>query len=434
MSLSILVTDGAERSALAAVRSLGGAGHRVHVCASGDRSLAGASEYAREEAAVASPLTDPEGMASDVADLVRRWDVEMLLPVTDASLHVLLPARDRLADARLPCPGAETYRRISNKAVATEAARRAGLAVPKQWIVPRPGVRRGPDAPLLDYPVVVKPARSVARVDGGLVTADVRVAADEQELRELGRRTPRAAYPLLIQEIVEGTGTGVFLLRWDGETRAAFQHRRLREKPPGGGVSVYRESVPLDPSLRSRCEAILSHFGWEGAAMLEFREEEGTGIPHLMEVNARFWGSLQLAVDAGVDFPALLAACVEGDPPRQVPDYRAGVRCRWWWGEVDHLLTRLGRSGSGSGSDGRGRVSPATPPTWKGLLELVRPSTRRNRTEVLRLSDPAPFARESAAWLARSAETLAPTRVFGGNSGGSAQGDGSGEPAARRRA
>jgi len=28
-----------------------------------------------------------------------------------------------------------------------------------------------------------------------------------------------------------------------------FAHRRLREKPPSGGVSVYRESIPLAEEL-----------------------------------------------------------------------------------------------------------------------------------------------------------------------------------------
>ena len=31
--------------------------------------------------------------------------------------------------------------------------------------------------------------------------------------------------------------------------RSAFAHRRIREGPPSGGVSVYRESVPADPEL-----------------------------------------------------------------------------------------------------------------------------------------------------------------------------------------
>ena len=37
--------------------------------------------------------------------------------------------------------------------------------------------------------------------------------------------------------------------------------------------------------------------------MVEFRIEHGTGEAYLMEVNGRIWGSLQLAIDAGVNLP-----------------------------------------------------------------------------------------------------------------------------------
>ena len=42
--------------------------------------------------------------------------------------------------------------------------------------------------------------------------------------------------------------------------------------------------------------------------MVEFKLDARDGVAKLMEINGRFWGSLQLAVDAGVDFPAILSA------------------------------------------------------------------------------------------------------------------------------
>ena len=126
--------------------------------------------------------------------------------------------------------------------------------------------------------------------------------------------------------------------------RASFAHRRLREKPPSGGVSVYRESIAADPALVERSRRLLEHFGWQGVAMVEYKVDERTGTPMLMEINGRFWGSLQLAVDAGVDFPRLLIECAEGRLPRRRRLYAVGTRLRWWWGDVDQLLLRLRRS------------------------------------------------------------------------------------------
>src|SRR5205814_4234750 len=52
-------------------------------------------------------------------------------------------------------------------------------------------------------------------------------------------------------------------------------------------------------------------------------------------------GSLQLAIDSGVDFPALLVRCAAGESVPVHRDYRVGVRSRWFWGDVDQLYLRL---------------------------------------------------------------------------------------------
>src|SRR5262245_54300854 len=60
-----------------------------------------------------------------------------------------------------------------------------------------------------------------------------------------------------------------------------------------------------------------------------------------MEVNGRFWGSLQLAIDAGVDFPSLAYDLAIGRTPQAPAGYEIGVTNRWLLGDLDHLLLRL---------------------------------------------------------------------------------------------
>ncbi len=212
-------------------------------------------------------------------------------------------------------------------------------------------------------------------------------------LREAVAALADAAFPVLVQQRVVGPGAGVFLLRWDGRTCAAFAHRRIREKPPSGGVSVLRESIALSPELQAGAEAILDRLDWRGVAMVEFKIDAESKRPYIMEINGRFWGSLQLAIDAGVDFPRLLVDAALGSPPRKSPSYRPGVRSRWLMGDVDHLLMRVRRSADAldlpPGAPGRIR-------TVAGFMTAFLPP---NRSEILRLSDPAPFAREVANWF-----------------------------------
>src|SRR5690606_6642386 len=119
---------------------------------------------------------------------------------------------------------------------------------------------------------------------------------------------------------------------------------------------------------------------------VEYKVDSLTNTPYLMEINGRFWGSLQLAVDAGVDFPRLLADVSLGGSVASVTDYRF-VRSRWSWGDFDHLIARWREPGSTWSSRARAFG------TW---LSAFAPGYK---DEVFRWSDPRPFLRESAEWL-----------------------------------
>jgi predicted ATP-grasp superfamily ATP-dependent carboligase len=394
----ILVSDGEQRSALAVTRSLGRAAHTVHVTSATGRSLAGASRFARAEHRLPDPLLDPAGFAVELANLSRRVGAQIVVPVTDAS-HQALMEWPRAGEAPiLPVPEAEAYYSLSDKRRARELARSVGIAVPEQWVVEAPGEALPQD---IVYPVFAKPSRSVVVRGDRLVKTAVRSAPDASSLEAALGGFPEAAYPVLVQRRVTGVGEGQFLLRWDGEVRAAFAHRRLREKPPRGGQSVYRESVPLEPELLDRSIRLLEAVDWQGVAMVEYKRDTETGTPYLMEVNGRFWGSLQLAIDAGVDFPRLLVDSALGAGgsggtavDRNSPGYRAGVRSRWLWGDIDHLIARRRTD--------RSELPPGQPVGLRFVLDFLRPPVGRDRLEVLRLSDPRPFLRESALWLGSS--------------------------------
>jgi biotin carboxylase len=389
MSRRVLVTDGGERASLAVVRSLAAAGHTVR-----GRSLAGAARGSAGEDRVPDPLASPDAYAAAVRALCAARNIEALLPVSEASALALLGAEARPPGVVVPLPPLDVFRAACDKRRLLETAAEVGIAVPRQRVVETPEARMEVGPGDVTYPVVLKPARSVVDAGGGREKTCVLHALDWVRMQAGLADLPRAAYPVLVQERIRGPGTGIFLLLWDGRVRARFAHRRLREKPPGGGVSVYRESVAPDPALAARAEALLRRLHWQGVAMVELKTDERTGTPYLMEVNGRFWGSLQLAVDAGVDFPSLLLDAAFGAPAAPPPPWRPGVRSRWEWGEVDHLIARLRRPGAGGGlppeDGGRGRA----------LLDFLT-VRRGDRGEVFRWRDPAPALRESLDWVAR---------------------------------
>jgi len=389
----ILVTDGDQRASLALVRSLGRRGHRVFVAATRPNTIAAASRFARGFVRVPDALAQPREYVETLRSEVRRLGIGVLIPTTEASLLAVLDDPGFRDGVIVPFPDAATFRSICDKAAVLSRADAIGIAVPDQILLESAGSIAGAQLEALDYPIVVKPGRSIGERAGQRTKLTVMYADDAAGLRRLVDALPEAAFPVLLQQRITGPGIGIFLLRWNGQTLATFAHRRIREKPPSGGVSVYRESVEADPALVRLSTELLEGFGWNGVAMVEYKVDARTDTPYLMEVNGRFWGSLQLAIDAGVDFPSLLVAAALGDRVTPVTDYRTGVRSRWWWGDVDQLITTLRRR------PGDPALPPEATPRKTAVAEFMKLWQPGDRYEILRLDDPAPFLRETLDWF-----------------------------------
>jgi biotin carboxylase len=153
----------------------------------------------------------------------------------------------------------------------------------------------------------------------------------------------------LVQGFVPGEGVGAFVLRWDGAVLAEFQHHRLHEVPHTGGVSSLRESWRHE-AVRADALAKLDAVGWRGVAMMEYRWDPRTDDFRLLEMNGRFWGSLHLALHAGVDFPRLLLDAFHGLAPEPVRDWRDGVRCRHTEKDAQHVWSKLKDRSLGAGA------------------------------------------------------------------------------------
>jgi len=394
MKRRVLVTDGEQRAALAVVRSLGRAGYEVYVCSARPSSIAGASRYCAGSYQISDPLGDPAAFVSELMRVTVATKADVLLPVTEAALLPVLPNRERF-NCVIPFPSAGAFESICDKSMVLKAAAAQGLSVPAQIELAHAGdsatLSGGPQ-----FPLVLKPSRSVTGKEGERVRAGVAYAASTNDLSQALTSIPANAYPVLMQQRINGPGFGISVLVWDGILRAAFAHRRIREKPPSGGVSVLRESIPLDQNLLSRSLALLGDFGWEGVAMVEYKLDASSGTPYLMEINGRLWGSLQLAIDAGVDFPKLLVGLALGGDPAPVTTYKVGVRSRWEWGDVDHLLATVLHASKFSGFSDTRRY-----PRLHALAGFIRGFGQNNRAEVFRRDDPGPILRETLDWFRR---------------------------------
>jgi predicted ATP-grasp superfamily ATP-dependent carboligase len=108
----------------------------------------------------------------------------------------------------------------------------------------------------------------------------------------------------MIQEYVPGEIRDVCVIFNKGEPRGALVQKRMLTYPPTGGVGIVNRTIN-EPEVRDLAIKLLKCMKWHGVAQVEFKLDKN-GVPKLMEINPKFWGTLELSIAAGLDFPYML--------------------------------------------------------------------------------------------------------------------------------
>lgn len=389
---NVLILDGNTRSALAATRSLGQKGLHVVVGEERKWNLSGQSKYCSETFIYPSPSKNPSEFVEAVSAEAKRRGIGVVFPMTEISTALVLKHRKQFEESNIPFVSLETFDTLADKRRLMEIAGQLSVRAPQTQVINNVKALEKL-YPTLRFPSVLKPYRSQIFSKGRWISASVKYANSIDELEEIvTERECFREHPFLIQEYIDGRAHGIFALYDRGQPVAFFAHQRLREKPQTGGVSVLSESVRPHPEAFRMAKAILDHVGWHGVAMVEFKVST-SGIPYLMEVNGRFWGSLQLAIDAGVDFPWLLYQVTLGKRVRQEDEYDVGVRSRWLLGDI----ASVGKAVLGNNSYRNGRSTGKFSP----ILQFLSSFKKGSRSDVCRWDDFKPFLVELGQFLRR---------------------------------
>ncbi|MEK6282926.1 MAG: GNAT family N-acetyltransferase [Acidobacteriota bacterium] len=380
----ILILDGHTNQALACVRSLGLAGYKVLVASHRPSPLGSWSRYCKGSFRLAEQSVE---VFAAMREWARREGVEIVLPLTERSCMLCNAERTQweAIGIKVGCGTDEMLQNAFDKGRTILRAKECGLRIPVTQF-PTSLAECLTAIEKVGFPCVVKPRWSSAW-NGASVSANLGPAYLDSShgLEELLLERNQGNDWPLIQEFVPGQGKGVFALCDQGRAVALFAHERLRETRPTGSGSSLRRSIPLEPRLRDPAERLLAKLKWHGPAMVEFKDD-GKEAPCLMEVNGRFWGSLQLGIDAGVDFPLLWLSILNGQPMEPLTHYEEGLTLRWLWGDVKRFAWILRGTPPG--------YAAAYPTVYEGLRDLLGPQPHGTRLEAWRMRDPWPAVGE----------------------------------------
>jgi len=340
---SVLISDAGDcRGDLPIVRSLGVRNVATTLLTQGVLVPSLFSRWHSDRICCPSPDANLEGFVAALLRIVRTRKYSTIFPIGDNSLRSISEHRDQLTPyLNLALPSHESIVKALDKSQTLNAAEEIGIPTPQTFRA-RNTAEVMEISTRIQYPAVIKPRRSyVLDRNGKAHYARPFYVNSASELLSTYVRVNENFPMPLIQEYVPGHNISVALLFDRGEPKAACFIRVYRAIPITGGTSVLRESIPPDSTLMRYASDLLRSMNWHGVAEVEFRVDSRDSIPKLMEINARFWGSMNVAIESGVDFPYLLYLLAMGKRIRPVFNYRFGVKYRWLDGDTQNLVSTL---------------------------------------------------------------------------------------------
>jgi predicted ATP-grasp superfamily ATP-dependent carboligase len=321
---NVYVLDAQMRSSLAIIRSLGAKGLTVTAGEETNYATGLFSKYCHNKKIYPSAYKEPAGFINYILDEVRVNQYDVIFPVTPATVLPIVKRMDEFSEHTVvPYPKYPVLSRAMDRIETMKIALENRIPTPKIYYMGRFGEKGFESLPgKIEYPVAIKPATGSPNA--------VIICESMQEFIQKCQKAANEYGSFIIQEILPAGGeTGVYTL-FDSRSGpvALSVQKKIRSYPPESGSSTLRETVKDDTAVDYAIK-LLSSMNWVGLAMVEFSTDPRDGGLKLLSVNPLVWGSLQLSILAGVDFPYLLYRMATGLPIDADLSYKVGVRCRW---------------------------------------------------------------------------------------------------------
>ena len=192
----------------------------------------------------------------------------------------------------------------------------------------------------------------------------------------------------IIQPMLSGTSLGYGAVYHHGKPMAEIFQQRGREHEPASQLACYSKTLLPHQSMQNIARRLLGELEWHGPVKLEFIETID-GQLLLACMLGRLWGSLQLAIHAGVDVPVVWHGLYREINQTSFKVAQPDVRMRWVMGELSHLLDTVTFQWV------RQRGTRGWKKSLENISKFLSPEELRTfGTDVLRMGDPLPFAYE----------------------------------------
>ena len=319
--------------------------------------------------------------------IINAHAIPFIMAISENDIVFLNCHRQLFLDCKILIPSKNQMDIVLNKTKTYAAAKQVGINVPRNW-----GILKIEDIfKDILFPVVLKwqnPQAIITKLNEfGIEFIKSEYAYSLIELKKILERYERVGEFPEVQEYCPGYGIGHFIFMYDGKPMLIFQHKRIHEWPPEGGISSCCQSISLNEheKLIQKSIRLLRKINWVGVAMVEYRYDPKTDTEYLMEINGRFWGSLPLAHQCKAEFAWLTYLVLGKNTIPKIKRPLTEIQCRFMVPEIKRLFRILFQQDRIQNKAIKFALFPEVISFFLGFFNM------KTRYYVFTLSDPLPF-------------------------------------------
>ena len=259
--------------------------------------------------------TDSEARLAIVADVVKKNNIDVLLPSETKWITFTVAHRESLEKfvAVVPLPDPESLKLANDKWLLAQFLEANQIPGPATVLVTLDDIFEE-KLKTMTFPILFKPITAWGGdgIERFETLSDLRLYLGNQDPDRIKER-------FIIQNLLPGHVVGVNVLARNGELLATTMQRGIipnTQKFAAAGAIKFIK----DDKFLTIAQKLISAMNWSGFANLDTFYDSQDDQLKILEINARFWGSLRGSLVAGVSFPYL--ACLAAlNTPFPMPDY-----------------------------------------------------------------------------------------------------------------